>query len=44
MGAKTWMLVYAKGDLGESLKGGPRLDRDATVRLASRLFPRDKLV
>ena len=44
MGAKTWMLVYANGDVGEALRVGPQLDRDATLKLASHLFSRDKLV
>jgi hypothetical protein len=43
MGAKTWMLVYADGDAREALRGRPRLDRDATARLASTLFPGEKL-
>jgi hypothetical protein len=43
MGAKTWMLVYANGNVGEALKGGPQLDRDATLQLARSLFPKDKL-
>lgn len=44
MGAKTWMLAYAKGNVGDALRGGPQLDRDATLKLATNLFPRDKLV
>jgi uncharacterized protein DUF6928 len=43
MGAKTWMLVYAVTNAREALKAAPRLDRDATMRLASALFPREKL-
>lgn len=43
MGAKTWMLVYAKADVAEALRRGPQLDRDATLRLATSLFPKDKL-
>lgn len=43
MGAKTWMLVYASTKVGEALKGGPRLDRAATLQLATSLFPKDKL-
>ena len=38
------MLVYANGDVGEALRVGPQLDRDATLKLASQLFSRDKLV
>ena len=43
MGAKTWMLVYAEGDASAALKAKPRLDRDATLRLAATLFPDEKL-
>lgn len=43
MGAKTWMLVYANENAGEALRGSPRLDRDATLQLAQRLFPKDRL-
>jgi hypothetical protein len=43
VGAKTWMLVYADENVGQALRGGPNLDRDATLHLASRLFPKDKL-
>ena len=42
MGAKTWMLVYAKGNVGEVLKSRPRLDRDASLDLAQSLFPKEK--
>jgi hypothetical protein len=43
VGAKTWMLVCANGDVGEALRGGPQLDRAATLQLARSLFPKDKL-
>jgi hypothetical protein len=43
MGAKTWMLVYADGNPREILKANPRLDRDATARLARELYPSEKL-
>jgi hypothetical protein len=43
VGAKTWMLVYANAEVGKALKDGPKLDRDATQRLATILFPKDKL-
>jgi len=43
VGAKTWMLVYANSDVGKALKGGPQLDRDATLQLAKALFPKDRL-
>lgn len=44
MGAKTWMLVYANSKVGEVLRAGPKLDREATLQLATSLFPEDKLV
>ena len=44
MGAKTWMLVYANGKVGDALRGSPKLDRDATQQLATSLFPKEKLV
>lgn len=43
MGAKTWMLVYADGDVRDLLAAKPKLDRDATIRLARALFPNDGL-
>src|SRR5579863_10250764 len=43
VGAKTWMLVYAEGNALAALRGGHQPDRDATLQLATRLFPRDKL-
>jgi hypothetical protein len=43
VGAKTWMLVYANGEVGAALRGGPPLDRDATLQLATSLFPKDNL-
>ncbi|HLW86714.1 MAG TPA: hypothetical protein VKR60_15965 [Candidatus Sulfotelmatobacter sp.] len=43
MGAKTWMLVYADAKVGEALRSNPQLDRAATLRLATSLFPKDKL-
>jgi len=43
MGAKTWMLVYADRKVSEALKAAPKLDREATLQLATRLFPKDKL-
>lgn len=43
MGAKTWMLVYADGNVGEALRAGPQLDREATFQFARRLFPKDRL-
>src|SRR6185312_14013486 len=43
MGAKTWMLVYADENVAAGLKTNPYLDRAATLRLATALFPKDKL-
>lgn len=43
MGAKTWMLVYADGDAREALRAHPQLDREATLTLAQKLFPHEKL-
>jgi len=43
VGAKTWMLVYANAKVGEALKDAPKLDRGATLQLATKLFPKDKL-
>jgi hypothetical protein len=43
MGAKTWMLVYAVTNAREALKASPQLDRDATLQLASALFPGERL-
>lgn len=44
MGAKTWMLVYADGDPSVALKGKPLLDRASSHRLATVLFPGEKLL
>jgi hypothetical protein len=44
MGAKTWMLVSAEGNPRDMLARVPALDRDETLRLASRLFPAKQLV
>jgi hypothetical protein len=43
MGAKTWMLVYADGNARDLLAAKPTLDRAATIRLATELFPKDGL-
>jgi len=37
------MLVYASAKVADTLRSGPELDRDATMQLATRLFPKDKL-
>jgi hypothetical protein len=43
MGAKTWMLVYAVESAREALAASPFLDREATAKLAAKLFPDEKL-
>ena len=43
MGAKTWMLVCTSAKVAEALRDSPQLDREGTLRLASRLFPKDQL-
>ena len=43
MGAKTWMLVYADGDVSRGLAAYPALDRERTAWEAARLFPKAKL-
>lgn len=37
------MLVYVNENVGQALSGGPHLDRDATLQLATRLFPKERL-
>lgn len=43
MGAKTWMLVYSAASARDALAAKPALDRDATLKFAAALFPKDKL-
>jgi hypothetical protein len=43
MGAKTWMIVYADGKAREALLARPELDREATMKLATALFPEENL-
>lgn len=43
MGAKTWMLVQTSGNAREILSSSPKLDRKATLDLARRLFPKERL-
>lgn len=43
MGAKTWMLVYASNNVAETLRSKPEIDRDASIALATRLFPKREL-
>jgi len=43
MGAKTWMLVLAHANARDSLAAKPALDREATLNLASALFPGETL-
>ena len=43
MGAKTWMLVYADASARAALAAYPALDREATLKLATNLFPGETL-
>lgn len=43
MGAKTWMLVYSKGNPAEILKSHPVLDRAATSAFVEKLFSTEKI-
>jgi hypothetical protein len=43
VGAKTWMLVYAAGDVAGALRARPTLDRDATRALMARLHPQHQI-
>ncbi len=43
MGAKTWMLVYAESNARQVLSAKPLLDREATFKLARKLFAKDHL-
>lgn len=43
MSAKTWMLVYAETNARNALGARPSLDKKATQRLASALFPAERL-
>lgn len=43
MGAKTWMLVYAKGNPEEILKSNPVLDQAATSEFVKKLFSSEKI-
>jgi len=43
MGAKTWMLVLADANARDALAAKPSLNREATQKLASALFPDEKL-
>jgi hypothetical protein len=43
MGAKTWMIVYADANARDALSARPQLNRDATHKLATALFPKAKL-
>lgn len=44
MGAKTWMLVASAGPARDALKSTPAIDRDASLELARKLFPRRTFV
>ena len=43
MGAKTWMLVFGDGDIAAELNQSPRLDREASVAVATAFFPDEAL-
>jgi len=43
MGAKTWMLVFSDLNAREALAAKPSLDRDSSLKLASTLFPGERL-
>jgi len=43
MGAKTWMIVYSAADARDALRVRPSLDREATFKLATALFPKEEL-
>jgi hypothetical protein len=43
VGAKTWMLVHSNGSAKVALGSAPVLDREASAKLAKRLFPSEKL-
>jgi hypothetical protein len=43
MGAKTWMMVYADGDVPHILTGKPMLDRARTEQFVKSAFPKHKL-
>jgi hypothetical protein len=43
VGAKTWMIVYADANARDALRARPQLNREATLALASALFPKDTL-
>ena len=42
MGAKTWMIVGSSGSARDAFRAQPVLDREATMRLAQRLFPKEQ--
>src|SRR5262245_56803838 len=43
MGANTWMIVYSAADARDALGARPPIDREATFKLATALFPKDDL-
>lgn len=43
MGAKTWMAMVSEGDPRQILMSQPVLDREKTRKIASALFPKEKL-
>jgi hypothetical protein len=44
MGAKTWMLLYADGDVASVLRSHPQPDRDASRAVLERLHPAARLI
>lgn len=44
MGAKTWMIVYADASARNALSVRPQLNREATLKFATALFPKEELV
>jgi hypothetical protein len=43
MGAKTWMLGYVEDGGADKFASNPQLDRQASIELAHKLFPSEKL-
>jgi hypothetical protein len=42
VGAKTWMLISSDSDARAALAAQPELDREASLALAAKLFPRER--
>lgn len=43
MGAKTWMLVHAEKSACDALAAKPKIDREASLEFAQKLFPGESL-